>query len=696
MSSTTQTVAAIAFQAKRACAKAAQYAWDIIKPDGHWYGELKANATLTAEQVFFYQSLGLEKGHIPDAAEYKKYLLHEQQADGSWTIAPDYPGDVSTSCEAYVALKILGVPTDAPEMQRARSFIRDSGGVAKVRVFTRIYFAQFGLFPWAAIPQLPAELILLPSYAPLNIYRLASWARSTVVPLLIIAHHRPIYALPNGKSPNNTYADELWLDPTNKMAPLGPSLFDPFGTDLFSYFFTVLDTALYWLDGLRLNPLRGYARRQCIKWILERQEKAGDWAGIIPPMHFGVQALLLEGYKMTDKAIILGMEAIERFTWSDKTGGKRLQSCVSPLWDTVLMVHGLCDVGLDPSDVRLRKAVRWIRERQIHEQHGDWLVYSPTLISAGWSFEYYNTWYPDVDNTAAALITLIKHSPSAVGLDDVVKAAWWICGMQNPDGGWGAFDKENDRLWLNRIPFSDMNSLCDPSTPDVTGHMLEVFGLMMHTVSRGGQRVRDPALIEHMERASARAIVYLIETQEPTGAWYGRWGVNYLYGTSNVLCGLAYFANGDTDEGRMSRAMAAAGARWIKQAQNPDGGWGEALQTYRDPSWSAPAPSTPSQTAWALMGLLATCTVDDEAVLAGVAHLVGTQTDVLGEGSASWPERLYTGTGFPNFFYIGYTLYRHYFPLMALGRFVRAAEAAKTMPKPDMAVNGFGTEEVSQ
>ena len=640
-------------------------------------GELKSNVTITAEQIFFHQLLSSEsagKHIIPDADEYRKYLLSEQNVDGSWAIAAEYPGDVSTSSEAYLALKILGLSEEAPEMQRAREFIRQCGGVAKARVFTRIFFAQFGLFPWDAVPQLPAEFILVPSSAPLNLYKLSSWARASVVPLLIIAHHRPIYALPNGRSSTNPYLDELWLDPQDKMVFLGPSLLDPRSTDMLSYVFTAVDRALYYLGGLRRNPLRSYARRQCVNWILERQEKTGGWAGIMPAMHAGVQALLLEGYTMDSDPVRRGMAAIEAFTWydGDGKGGKRLQCCISPVWDTVLMIRGLRDAGVAQTDERLTKAVLWAKKRQLHGPEGDWRVYSPALSPGGFCFQYHNAWFPDVDDTAAAILAFVKKDPAAIDSSTVVSAALWICGMQNRDGGWAAFDKENNKLWLNKLPFSDMDSLCDPSTADLTGRIVEAFGLMMRTARSGKEHI-NAGLLDRISGACERAIGFLASEQEASGAWFGRWGCNYVYGTSNVLCGLEYFAHGSKN--RQVKDMMAAGTSWLKDAQNEDGGWGEVLQTYGDPSLAGQGPSTASQTAWGLMGLLTTCGADDAAVLAGASYLAEKQTDSPGEGKgASWPEKLYTGIGFPNFFYINYDLYRHYFPLMALGRFLQAAE----------------------
>ncbi|CAI6332890.1 unnamed protein product [Periconia digitata] len=660
-------------RARQSIKLAINHAWNIRKSDHHWHGELKANTAITSQQIFFLQSLGIP---IEDAGAYRKYLLSQQQSDGSWTIAPDYPGDVNMSAESYLALKILGVSPDDPAMILGKSFIRRCGGIAKVRIFTRIYFAQFGLFPWGAVPQLPAEFIFLPSILPINIYRLSSWARSTLVPLFIIRHHEKIYALPNGLSANNTYLDELWLDPSNKYVPYAPSLLTPWSSDPISLFFSAVDT---WLSVLgKFQPLwmfRGLARKKCIRWIVEHQEKEGDWAGIIPPMHGGVQALVLEGFSVKDKPVKNAIDAIERFTWHDEQG-KRLQSCLSPVWDTVLMVRGLCDAGIDQDDQRIRDSIKWIKSKQILGQDGDWRIFSGSIEPGGFSFEYNNTWYPDVDDTAAAILAVISQDPVGVGSSTVAKAAMWICGMQNRDGGWAAFDINNDKLWLNKIPFSDMNALCDPSSADVTGRILEAFGLM---IQLSESEYLEPKILETISLACNRGIRYLSQEQTPSGSWYGRWGSNYIYGTSNVICGLTYFS---TEDDQIQEMLSSA-THWLQEMQNPDGGWGEDLQSYQDPSRAGKGPSTASQTAWALMALLATASPYHRAITDGVAYLVNTQTDIQGT-SAVWPESRYTGTGFPNHFYIGYSLYRHYFPLMALGRYIKAIEMELPGPMIDI------------
>ena len=649
----------------KALQQAANYAWDDVHDDGHWYGELKTNATITAEYVMLYQALGLEENLERDREALSHWFLSDQNPDGSWGIAPNYPGDVSTSTEAYLALKILGTSTKDPAMQRACSFIRSIGGIAKVRFFTRVYLATFGLFPWNAVPELPAELILLPSWAPINVYSFSSWSRSTLIPLLILSHHRPIYDLPNGRTADNGFLDELWLYPDDKNVAYSVDLRNSLRTDKVTLLFTIIDKVLCQLGGLRGFPMRGYSRRQCVNWILEHQEVAGDWAGIFPPMHTGLLALRLEGFGMTDSSIVRGLEAVERFAWQDK-GGKHMQACVSPVWDTLLMTIGLCDAGLPTDDERLVKAVIWTKDRQLLGPEGDWRIYQPNLSPGGFSFEYHNTWYPDIDDTAVAVIAFLKQDPNSASSTQVITAVSWILGMQNKDGGWAAFDYENNKLFLNRIPFSDMDSLLDPSTADVTGRILEAYGLLLQ-ISR---TVSVPdSLVQEISLACHRGIYYLARTQSPNGSWYGRWGSNYIYGTSNVLCGLVYHAYADASV----PTLISSAVHWLKQVQNSDGGFGEVLFSYKDPTLAGCGPSTASQTAWGAMALLAHLSCSDDAVKRSIEYLISSQTETRGEG-ATWPEKDYTGTGFPNFFYLNYAYYSHYFPMMALGRYERKME----------------------
>ncbi|KAL4946095.1 hypothetical protein BDV06DRAFT_235341 [Aspergillus oleicola] len=631
-------------QVDQAIKHATEWTLSKVHNDGHWCGELKSNVTITAEYVFLRQALGLDLKS--DGPAYTRHILSRQNSDGSWGLAPEYPGDVSTTTEAYLALKILGTGTDAPEMRSARSFIVKSGGVAQVRVFTRIFLATFGLFPWNSVPELPVELVLLPSIAPINIYRFASWARGTIAPLLIICHHRPVYALPNGRLERNDYLDELWVDASVKNVPYRPALWDmTWKGEATELAFSIVDKLLYHLNGLRSVPLlRSFARRRCIAWILERQESTGDWAGIFPPMHASVLAFVLEGYKNDDEPVRLGIQALENFAWEDKDGGKRVQACVSPVWDTALMSIGLCDANIKAPHQHqhlevLDQAIKWIKDRQLLHPQGDWRVYRPNLAPGGFSFEYHNSWYPDVDDTAAIILAQLKHDPGSITSNSVLSAAHWIIGMQNPDGGWAAFDVENNKRWLNKIPFSDMDSLCDESCPDITGRILEAFGLMMKIASQTASPNGAP--VPALRRSCMRGIDYLIATQRQGGSWFGRWGCNYIYGTSHALCGLAYFDTEEKDgeEVEVVRVgeLVQPAVQWMKARQNDDGGWGESFLSYKVPEpcdRHFKQRSTASQTAWAVMGLLAHLPVTDVAIQRGVAYLVSSQVD------GSWVEEV--------------------------------------------------------
>lgn len=658
------------------------------KADGHWVAELESNSTITAEYVFMCQGLGI---NIPGEKKEKiiRYFLKHQKNDGSWGIAWNHEGDVSTTVEVYLALRLLGFNIDTKEMERAQKYVLHHGGIAKVRIFTRINLACFGLFPWDAIPVVPAEFILMPARAPINIYRLSSWARSTMVPLFITLHHKPIFALPNGRSANNGWLDHLWVDAGSKNIPYSAKMREILKKEGLSArsFFVAADKALRtagkaknfaenvhysritkgvatvfvkrafkkfpWVMAASIVlpkdfSLRDYALKKSEEWILRHQEEDGDWAGIFPPMVNGVIALCLNGHGLDSPPVKKGLQAIERFGIDDEEGF-RIQACVSPVWDTVLSLIGFLDCGFDAHDSRFTKAVNWVRNEQILVDHGDWKVYNPKGKSGGWAFEYKNTWYPDVDDTAAVVIAMLKQDPSSAEGPTVRRAVEWMVSMQNKDGGWAAFDKENNKTYMNEIPFSDMDSLCDPSTPDVTGRVLEALGIL-----------NDPQFDEVVRRGMA----YLRKTQEMQGSWYGRWGVNYIYGTSNVLCALA----------RLSRhlpkndEMVVKGVEWLRNKQNADGGWGESLESYRDKNLMGEGPSTASQTAWALMGLLAFSKVagsKDRNILAGTQWLVDRQTK-----DGFWDEPEFTGTGFPNHFYLRYHFYRHYFPMMALGRFL--------------------------
>jgi squalene-hopene/tetraprenyl-beta-curcumene cyclase len=621
---------------------AKEYLFRTQKADGHWVAELESNCTITSEYVFMNQILGLDLSPRRDKIE--RYILNHQKSDGSWGIAKNHEGDVSTTAECYLALRILGVETGDHRMKKAQEYILANGGLEKMRVFTRINFALFGLFPWEAVPVIPPEFILVPPKSPVNIYSLSSWARGTMVPLFIIFHHKPVHALPFN-------LDHLWHNPGDKHIPYAPPALDVFKENGVSWrsFFMGADLLLQGLEKLQSKTLprrlREYAVKKCEQWVLEHQEESGDWAGIFPPMVNGVLALSMNGWALDSEPVRKGLEAIERFSIDDELGF-RIEACQSPVWDTILSMIGVVDAGHDGADERLVRAREWVASKQLTGNYGDWKIYNPDGTPGGWSFEYENSWYPDVDDTAAVIIGLLKQDPKSGNSETVRRAVEWTVSMQNRDGGWAAFDVNNDKTFLNHIPFSDMESLCDPSSPDVTGRVLEALGLL-----------RDP----RFDEACMRGIRYLRASQEPQGSWFGRWGVNYVYGTSNVLCALMRLHVPASDP-MIRKAIA-----WLREVQNPDGGWGECLESYADKSLMGRGKSTASQTAWALMGLLAYESPTDPAIERGIRWLVEKQT-----AAGTWDEEEFTGTGFPNHFYLRYHLYRHYFPLMALGRYAQA------------------------
>jgi squalene-hopene/tetraprenyl-beta-curcumene cyclase len=646
--------------------RAKTFLFQTMKADGHWCGELESNCTIAAEYVMLHQILGTDLSSKKEGL--LRHILSKQNADGSWGIAAHHSGDISTSGEVYLALRILGMEREELPLRRVEKFIRTNGGFEQIRVFTRINFALFGLIPWAAIPAIPPEFILLPPAFPINIYALSSWARSTMVPLFVISHYKPVFALPNGKSENNDWLDPLWLNPADKRIPYTPAWTEMLREDGLGWkaFFTAADRFMKVYEWGRPKSIRKLALKKCSDWILERQEPTGDWAGIFPPMVNNVLALWLMGAPLDSGPVKRGLEAIERFAIEDGEGF-RIQACVSPVWDTVLSSIAILDTGHPSKDPRLEETMKWLRSYQIRAEHGDWKVYNPKGKGAGWSFEYANSWYPDVDDTLAVVLGLLKQD-AVRSRKEIEDALDWVQSMQNDDGGFAAFDRNNNRLYLNEIPFSDMNALCDTSCPDITGRALETYGLYATLNPKNAGKYSD---------LSARAINYLALTQEAEGSWYGRWGVNYLYGTSHALVGLA------RQDFLESHPMVEKGIGWLKQNQNPDGGWGECVESYADRSLMGKGESTASQTGWALMGLLAYLPPEDPAIEKGIRWLISTERVLKrkknGAGTVpvagTWEETHFTGTGFPNHFYLRYHLYRHYFPLMALGRYLERLRA---------------------
>jgi squalene-hopene/tetraprenyl-beta-curcumene cyclase len=603
--------------------------------DGYWWAELQANVTITAQYIMLLEFLGLaERSKFSRMANY---LLAQQLDNGGWSIYEGDGGDLSTSVEAYLALKLTGRRPQEPALQRARKFIQSRGGPLQTRVFTRIFLALFQQIGWQGIPTMPVEFVLMPLRTGLSIYELSSWSRATVVPLSVLMAKQPVCPLPKNLGVRELFlpGEDPLLDHQVQLQKNGLSL---------ENLFVFLDKMLKVYQSHCYTPLRRWALQQAEKWILAHQEESGDWGGIQPAMLNSILALHCLGYGNNHQAVERGLEALEFFTLSE---GNQLwlQSCISPVWDTALSVRALAASGLAGNHPAVKKACHWLLGKQIF-QRGDWSVKNPYLASGGWAFEFHNNWYPDVDDSAVVLMALAEGLPDQRRHRTALERGLaWCLGMQSANGGFAAFDIDNTKAWLNAIPFADLKALIDPPTEDVTGRVLEMMGLF------GYDREHEIA---------ARAIAYLQEVQEPDGAWYGRWGVNYIYGTWSVLCGLHSIGE-DMSSPYIRRAVA-----WLQEHQNEDGGWGETCESYKCPDLRGQGPSTASQTSWALLGLMAAGEAASSAVARGINYLIRTQNP-----SGRWDEPYFTGTGFPQHFMIRYHLYRDYFPLMALGHYLK-------------------------
>ncbi|WP_329399091.1 squalene--hopene cyclase [Streptomyces lydicus] len=623
--------------ARRAAARATDYLLSLQDPAGWWKGDLETNVTMDAEDLLLRQFLGIQDPRTTEAAG--RHIRGEQRPDGTWATFYGGPGELSATVEAYVALRLAGDAPDAPHMARASAWIREQGGVAAARVFTRIWLALFGWWKWDDLPELPPELLYLPKWFPLNIYDFGCWARQTIVPLTIVSAKRPVRPAPFA-------LDELHVDPRRPAPPrpLAPAT-------SWDGLFQRLDKALHLYHKVALRKLRGAAMRAAARWIIERQENDGCWGGIQPPAVYSVIALHLLGYDLDHPVLRTGLASLDRFAVWREDGARMIEACQSPVWDTCLATIALADAGVPAGHPQLVKAADWMLAEQIRRP-GDWSVQRPQLPSGGWAFEFENDNYPDIDDTAEVVLALrrVQHPDPQRVADAVQRAVRWNFGMQSRNGGWGAFDVDNTSPFPNRLPFCDFGEVIDPPSADVTAHVVE----MLADVGRA----HDPR--------TRRGIAWLLAEQEPSGAWFGRWGTNYLYGTGSVLPALAA-AGIPGSHPAVRRAV-----RWLEQVQNEDGGWGEDQRSYQDKErWAGRGASTASQTAWALMALLAAGERESEAVRRGVRWLTGTQRD-----DGSWDEPYFTGTGFPWDFSINYHLYRQVFPLTALGRYLGGGPAA--------------------
>jgi squalene-hopene/tetraprenyl-beta-curcumene cyclase len=582
--------------------------------DGWWKGDLDTNVTMDAEDLLLRQFLGIRTPHETD--ESATWIRSQQNPDGSWSNFHGADGDLSVTLEAYVALRLAGDLPEQDHMRTAAAFVRARGGLQQARVFTQIWMAMFGAWSWDQVPALPPEIMLLPAWAPLNPYDFACWARQTVVALTVVLHHRPCRSLPFGIEELN--GDEPWAPPA--------------AHNLIGEGFLGLDRALHLYQRVPFKPLRRQALARAERFIIDRQEADGGWGGIQPPWVYSLIALHLQGYGLEHPLMVRGVTGLDRFLLREN-GVRRLEACQSPVWDTALSLIALADAGYDVSDPAVARAADWLTSKQIHAR-GDWAIKRPDLTPGGWAFEFENDNYPDVDDTAEVVLALQKvghHAPEAIA-----RGLNWIEGMQSADGGWGAFDADNCRSLVRDLPFCDFGEVIDPPSADVTAHAIETLA--------------------ELGRANQRGLDWLLEAQEADGSWFGRWGVNYVYGTGAVVPALVA-AGVSSDDTRIRRAVA-----WLEGHQNDDGGWGEDCRSYDDPAWIGRGESTPSQTAWALLALHA-AGESGESVRAGVRFLIDAQRE-----DGGWDEEPFTGTGFPSDFYINYEMYRLVFPIMALAR----------------------------
>lgn len=613
---------------RTAADRAAEHLRGLQAPAGWWKGELETNVTMDAEDLLVREFLGIRTAE--QTAASARWIRSRQQPDGTWNTFHGGPADLSTTVEAWVALRLAGDPVDAPHLQAAAGFVRAAGGIGAARVFTRFWLALFGLWSWDDVPAVPPEVVLLPSRAPLALEHWGCWARQTIVPLSVVSSHRPVRPLPFDAAPLAVSGQRAAHPPSLPLLSVGGA-------------FQRFDAVLHAYEKLPWKPVRARALAAADRWVRDRQEADGSWGGIQPPWVYSILALHLAGAPLEDPAIAAALAGLERFTVYDAhTGERRIEACQSPVWDTGLALIALSDAGALPDDRALTAGAAWLTAEEV-QVPGDWQRRRPGLAPGGWSFEFDNDLYPDVDDTAEVVLALRR----AAGVDPgaITRAVDWCLGMQSADGGWGAFDADQGYGLPTRLPFCDFGEVVDPPSADVTAHVVEMLAQ---------EGLADT-------QAVRRGVRWLLDHQEAGGSWFGRWGVNHLYGTGAVVPALIA-AGVAPDAAPIRRAVA-----WLADVQQPDGGWGEDIRSYADPAWVGRGTATASQTAWALLALLAAGetgpVVDD-----GIAWLTRTQRP-----DGTWDEPEFTGTGFPGDFSINYHLYRLVFPLTALGRYLQSA-----------------------
>lgn len=629
------------------------------RPDGHWVYELEADATIPAEYVLMVHSLG----EPPDAeleAKIGRYLRRIQEAHGGWALYYGGGYDPSASVKAYFALKMIGDPPDAPHMARARAAILAHGGAERSNVFTRLLLALFGVIPWDAVPVMPVEIALLPGWFPFHLSKVSYWTRTVVAPLLVLGALKP-----RARNAREVGIAELFIADPGRLGK-GPRA--PHQGRLWFSFFRAIEAQVRALEPKVPPGLRRRAIERAAAFVHARLNGEHGLGGIFPAMVNAVQMFDVLGVPRDQPEIAAARRAIDRLL-VDRGDEAYCQPCLSPVWDTALMCHALLETGAPEAIDAACRGLEWLRPLQILDTRGDWSTRRPELRPGGWAFQYENAHYPDVDDTA--VVAMAMHRADQLGPhpgrpaqpgrygDVVANASEWVIGMQCRCGGWGAFDADNTQRYLNNIPFADHGALLDPPTADVSARCLSMLAQL------------QPGACARRRSPAGRALAWLLRNQEKDGSWYGRWGVNYIYGTWSALCALN--AAGMAPDAR----PVARAAAWLAAIQNADGGWGEDCNSYSlDYDGYEPAPSTPSQTAWALLGLMAAGAVDTPAVDRGIDWLLEHQRDEDG----LWDEPHHTATGFERVFYLRYHGYARYFPLWALARYrkLRAQGGSRT------------------
>ncbi|KAJ4390920.1 hypothetical protein N0V93_004519 [Gnomoniopsis smithogilvyi] len=657
--------------ASRAVKLAADYAHHTMKPDGHWITELRATVCFTAEYICLRRAMGPPLSQM-ETAEMRRWIEAQQDAsDGSWGLAPGCKGDLNTSTEGYLGLRLLGVPPEEAHMQKARAFILSTGGLNKVGVATQLMLALTGLVRWEDMAHVPAELILMPRASPLSIFAFSYWSRVTAVAIMVLRHQRPVHRI----VPED-FLDELYLDPMDRnlhfTPPLGALWRDG---EMGRFFGSLADKVAGFAEPVltRVPGLRSYALSQCVRYILERLDDGG-YGSFWNSNFAAIFALHAHGFSTKHPVLQHLLKSVDNSLWKDHDG-MRMQVTIGPVWDTALMALGLLETGL--SDDRMELTVQWYKNHQILETRGDAHGKNQRLIPGGWPFQYCNSHFPDTDDTLVALLVMIMHNSEDISSQSSIRAIEWLLEMQCSDGGWGCFDLDGDNRYLNLFPFGQGNEFWDPSDAGITGRIMECLGYILSMPSFA--KTGSPILRVGVVNAYHKGLKFVEATQEEAGIWFSRWHANYINATSSILCGLMYSAHDEAGSEQIDKIIASP-LSWLKSVQNPDGSWGEDVASYSDASMIGKGAGTPTQTAWAIMGLLAFLPPTDAAITKGVEYLVRTQTpspvseaDGTGIGpgpGATWRQREYVSVGFPDILWLDYASSRHGYPMIALGRWL--------------------------